>query len=93
MKALTMIANAAYVYGLTIDDLRGESRRAEVSEARQLAVYVVRRDAGLSYPGIGRLLHRYHSTCIYLYRQADADIKSGGRMAEKLAEYEKAVGK
>ena len=86
MKALTMIANVAYVYGLTLADLRGESRRAEVSEARQLAVYVVRRDAGLSYPGIGKLFKRRHSTMIYSYRQAAADIAAGGRMALKLAE-------
>lgn len=93
MKALTMIANAAYVYGLTLADLRGDCRRKEVSEARQLAVYVVRRDAGLSYPGIGRLLNRTHTTIMYLHKQAIADIAAGRLMASKLAEYQKAVGK
>ena len=93
MKALTMIANAACVYGLKLDDIRGPARHKEVSDARKLAVYVVRRDAGLSFPGIGRLIRRYHSTAIYLYREAQAEINARGPMADKLAAYDKAVGK
>lgn len=93
MKALTMIANAAYVYGLTLADLRGDSRCPNVSEARQLAVYILRRDAGLSYPGIGKLLNRNHSTTMYLHGQAALDIAAGRLMASKLDEYDKAVGK
>ena len=46
-------------------DLRSTSRSPRVTAPRQIAMYLVRRHCGLSYPEIGRRFARHHTTALH----------------------------
>ena len=48
------------ITGVSIEDIKGESRKAPIVEARQLAMYFVHRKFGVRQTG--RILNRNHST-------------------------------
>ena len=50
--------------GLTVEDMMGKSRKAEVVMARQVWWWYIR-DRGCGYSEIGRLSGRDHSTVIH----------------------------
>ena len=56
-------------YNLTASDLTGKRRTPQnVVKARHEAMYELR-EAGLSFPAIGKLLNRTHATVIYGVRR------------------------
>ena len=52
-------------FNLRPRDLRSTSRSARVTTPRQIAMYLVRRHCGLSYPEIGRRFARHHTTALH----------------------------
>jgi chromosomal replication initiator protein len=53
-------------YGLSVDDLSGNSRVAHIATARQVAMYICRDQTNLSLPKIGQLFgNRDHTTVMY----------------------------
>lgn len=58
-------ATASY-YGVSVEDLRGQSRTKNINIARQIAIYLCSELTKLSTPRIGELFgHRDHTTIIY----------------------------
>jgi chromosomal replication initiator protein len=54
------------MFGFTVEDLKGKSRRRPLVTARQVAMYVVRELTDLSYPAIARDFGgRDHTTVIH----------------------------
>ena len=72
------------LYGISHEDLMGDSRRKDIAAARQMAFWFYKHDLKLSYPHIGRLVGgRDHSTVMHgcskinvLLKQNDPDIIS-----------------
>lgn len=61
-----IITEVGKVYSITADDMRSQKRSAQISTARQVAIYVVSRITGLSYSSIGQEFgNRDHSTIVY----------------------------
>lgn len=60
-------ARAAARYGITIDELLGPGREQHVAAARKEAMQDSRR-LGLSYPVIGKLFNRDHTTVMAAVR-------------------------
>ena len=54
----------AEYYGLSATQVRGDSRKKEIAQARHMAVYLTREMTGLSLPRIGDAFGRDHSTII-----------------------------
>jgi chromosomal replication initiation ATPase DnaA len=75
-RARALIAQVAHDYGLTYDDLTGRDTSRTVTRARFVAMAKVRqleRENGepvFSYPQIGRMFGRDHSTAINGVRRA-----------------------
>lgn len=57
-------------YGVTLDDLFSTRRWQPLARARQDAMCLIRRLVGLSYPQIGRIFDRDHTTVLYACRVA-----------------------
>ena len=66
MSANDILKAVAEVSEVPIIDLTNRSRKKEVAECRQIAMYLLRDMLGLSYPYIGKKLgKRDHTTAIY----------------------------
>ena len=70
-------------FGVSPDDIRSSKRSANISNARQIAVYVVREITQLSMTTIGEEFGgRDHSTVVYALQQVTKAIQTDPRKKE-----------
>jgi chromosomal replication initiator protein len=68
-------------FGLRTGDLRARRRTKKIAEARQVAMYLMRQQAGASYPMIGAHLGgRDHSTVIHACQSIERRRKEDSRL-------------
>lgn len=65
MTPADLVLRVCRARGVSLTTLKSKNRHASVVRARQEAMYLLRTHAALSYPEIGRLLNRDHTTCMY----------------------------
>ncbi|MCL2754505.1 MAG: chromosomal replication initiator protein DnaA [Oscillospiraceae bacterium] len=71
-----IINEISAIYGFTPDEIRSKKRGADISTARQIAIYVVYRITGLSYVDIGKEFGgRDHSTIVYAVNKVKDTIQ------------------
>jgi len=79
VTATMIMTNTAHYFNLTVDDLTGSNRTANIALARQVAMYLCRDLTELSLPKIGALFGRDHTTVMHAYRKvSDMMIKDRG---------------
>jgi hypothetical protein len=66
-----VIAASAAAQRVTVDDVMGRSRRRPFSLARMAAMVVLRRHTKMSFPHIGSIFHRDHTTILSACRKAE----------------------
>ncbi|MDD6276864.1 MAG: chromosomal replication initiator protein DnaA [Clostridia bacterium] len=77
-----IVNEVARTYGLNPDDIYSRRQNAQVTEMRQMAMYIVREMTGLSTKVIGREFNRDHSTVVYSLEkfgqkyESDSQIRS-----------------
>jgi len=81
ITSATIMAQTAAYFGLTLDDLRGQSRSRVLVNARQIAMYLCRELTSMSLPEIGKEFNKDHTTVMH------ANRKIGQLMAERRAIY------
>jgi len=64
-----VMAETADPFHMSLDELRGPGRSANVALARQIAMYLCRDLTDLSLPKIGQAFERDHTTVIHAYRK------------------------
>lgn len=64
---------AAY-YGLTMTELMSRKRDRRVSVPRQVAMYLACTQTGQSFPAIGRMFQRDHTTILHGYNKVQKDL-------------------
>ncbi len=60
-----IIRFVAHHYGVRVADLKGRSNRRSIALPRQVAMYLIRTILHLSFPEIGKIFSKHHSTVIY----------------------------
>ena len=73
-----LLTAVARYFDVEVEALKGKSRNKQVVVPRQIAMYVLREDAHLSTPEVGRVLNRDHTTVLHALKQVTADIARDG---------------
>jgi len=71
----------AHYFSLSVDDLKDKSRVGALVEARSIAMFLCRRMTDLSYPDIGRLFNRDHSTVVTACKKIETQYSDSSRPA------------
>lgn len=74
-----IIEEVAKTYSVTPDDLRSKKRNANISTARQTAIYIIREVTQMSTSLIGAEFDRDHSTVVYALNQTKEQMKKDSR--------------
>lgn len=67
-----LVREIAQEYGLTYQDLVGAGRSRQFIFPRRLAMWRLRHERGLSFPRIGQIFNRDHTTCVHSVQVLDA---------------------
>jgi chromosomal replication initiation ATPase DnaA len=73
--AQQLLAAAADHYRVTVNAITSPNRRSVVTHARMVAAWTIRTATGMSYPEIGRLLNKDHTTVMNAVKRVNADPK------------------
>lgn len=60
---------------VSVADIMSASRKAPIVAARQMAMYRLRANLGLSYPAIGKFFNRDHSTVMHACQKVKEEIQ------------------
>ena len=77
-----IISQVCKFYSIDEALLRGSLKNKGTSEARQIAMYLIRQMTNLSLPDIGREFNRDHSTVIHAIRKVEATLKNGNSVLQ-----------
>lgn len=85
ISANDIIRSVADFFEVPISDLTERSRKQEIVEPRQIAMYLLRDMLKLSYPHIGEKLgKRDHTTAIHAYEKIAKEINQNASLNQKL---------
>lgn len=70
-------------YNITQEDLLNKGRKQEVALARQVAMYLMRSELSLSYPGIGEKFGgRDHTTALHAFEKINKELEINEKLKE-----------
>ncbi len=72
-----IISQVCKFYSVDEVTLRGTQKTKGIAEARQVAMYLVRKLTNLSLPDIGKEFGKDHSTALYNIRKVESALKAG----------------
>ena len=73
-------------YQIPVEDLLGKKRTKEIVIPRQVIMYLLRHEAGISFPEIGKLMGgKDHSTIMHGCKKIESDLSINQRIKEDLS--------
>ncbi len=72
-----IISQVCKFYSIDESTLRGSLKNKGTAEARQVAIYLIRKLTNLSTPDIGKELNRDHSTVLHSINKVETTLKGG----------------
>ena len=72
-----IISQVCKFYNVEEIILRGSQRTKNVAEARQIAMYLIRKLTNFSLPDIGQEFGKDHTTVLHSIRKVESDLKKG----------------
>jgi chromosomal replication initiator protein len=89
-----VIKAVAEVFNISPTELISHSRKKEVVEPRQIAMYLLREMLDLSYPNIGdRMGKRDHTTAIYAYEKVLQEVSKNQLLNQKIITIKELINK
>ncbi|MEZ4156618.1 MAG: chromosomal replication initiator protein DnaA [Candidatus Paceibacterota bacterium] len=89
-----LIKAVAESFDMSLTDITGQSRKKEVVEPRQIAMYLLRDLLNLSYPAIGEKMgKRDHTTAIYAYEKISKEVGKNQVLNQKIMLIKDHIGK
>lgn len=70
-----IIYEVSKIYNVSIEDLYSSKRNASISNARQIAMYIIRDVTGMTYEEIGKKFNRNYSTVIHSIQNVEDDLE------------------
>ena len=71
-----ILASTAKYYGVTVEDIKSKKKNDKVTNARQVAIYIIRKLTELPFQKIGEFIGRDHSTVMYSIGKVEINIKT-----------------
>lgn len=78
-------------YGIKKDDIIGERRTKDIAQARHIAIYLIRQITDMSFPGIGKILNRNHTTIISSIETVEKKIMASPAFSMEMDEMIKSI--
>lgn len=79
-----ILKNVAAYYGFTVTILRSRVKYKEIVRARDAFVWLARKRKSMSWPSIGRVLNKHHTTCMAAHRRAQKLIQTDPLFSQEL---------
>lgn len=87
-----IISEVANVYGVTPEDLRSKKRSQQISNARKVAIYLVKNITQMSLAAIGEEFGgRDHSTIVYAIQSVQGAMKKDAQMRDIIENITKTI--
>ena len=68
-KVGNIIGKIVESYNVEIKDILGDKRNQELILPRHMIMYLLKKEAGLSFPKIGKIMKRDHTSVIHAYKK------------------------
>ena len=78
-------------YGVKKDDILGSRRTKDVAFARHVSIYLIREITDMSFPNIGKILDRDHSTIMSSISAIERKLQSDNMFSLELEEMKKEI--
>ena len=87
-----IIDKVARSFGVSPDDIRSEKKKAEISNARQFAMYIMREVTNLTYEEIGAQFGgKKHSTVIYSIEASESKMEDNPQLKNTVYDIMKSI--
>ncbi len=86
-----IIEKCGEYFGVSSKDILSTSRSKEVKNARQTAIYLTREILDMSFPSIGEIFNKNHTTILYSYEKLKKDLITDRTLQTTVFELEKLV--
>lgn len=70
--------------GVSVEDIYSKIQKANISHARKMTFYIVRKVTSMSYEDIGAEFKKHHSTVMYNINQIEEEIERDSKLARQI---------
>lgn len=70
--------------GISVEDIYSKNQKANISHARKIVFYIVRKVTNMSYEDIGEEFNRHHSTVMYNIEQIEKEMSENTKLARQV---------
>lgn len=70
--------------GISVEDIYSKIQKANISHARKITFYVIRKVTNMSYEDIGEEFDKHHSTVIYNIGQIEKEMEKNSKLARQI---------
>ncbi|MDE5985108.1 MAG: chromosomal replication initiator protein DnaA [Eubacterium sp.] len=70
--------------GISVEDIYSKVQKANISHARKITFYVIRKVTDMSYEEIGKEFKKHHSTVIYNIDQIEQEMQKNSKLARQI---------